>query len=99
MLSAQEITEAAAGIPPIPDRDQRIRVRSVRAANPDGISRNKALVDFPVGLEYRGNPLRWPRNKFEKGRVLVEGGGVVDACDEKLAQEAMNILEADFADY
>ena len=98
MLSAQEIEAAGATVPPLPGRAQRVRVRSVRTSNPDGISHNKPLAGFAVGLEYRGDPLRWPRNKIEKGKVLVEGGEVVDAGDGKLAKEAMEILETDFAD-
>lgn len=99
MLSKEEIEEAGAKIPPLPGRKQREGVRNSRAANPDGISRNRPLTRFPVGLEHRGNPLVWPRNTIENGRVLVEGGEAVDTRDSRLAEEAMAILEADFADF
>lgn len=99
MLTAEEIKMAAAKLPTLPGREQRERVRSIRAAHPDGISHNKPLTRFPVGLEHRGDPRSWPCNTIEKGRVLVEGGEMVDASDQRLAEEAMALLETDFADF
>lgn len=99
MLSAEEIAAAGATLPPLSGREQRENVRASRAANPDGISHNRPLARFPVGLEHRGQPLRWPRNTIQGGRVLVEGGEVVDASDQGLAEEAMALLESDFADF
>lgn len=99
MLSAEEINAAGATIPPLSGRKARESLRAFRAANPDGISHGRPLARFPVGLEHRGDPLRWPRNTIEGGRVLVEGGEVVDTNDKSLADEAMALLESDFADF
>lgn len=99
MLSAEEIIAAGATVPPLSGREQRENARAFRAANPDGIAHNRPLGRFPVGLEHRGNPLRWPRNTIEGGRMLVEGGEVVDTSDKSLAEEAMALLESDFADF
>eukprot|EP00903_Cladosiphon_okamuranus_P006424 g6286.t1 len=98
MLSAEEVAAAGATLPPLPGREQRENVRASRAANPDGISHNRPLARFPVGLERRGEPLRWPRNMIRGDRVVVEGGEEVDASAQGLAEEAMALLENDFAD-
>lgn len=97
-LTEAEINAAAIRIPCLPDREQRERVRAMRADNPEGIS-SKPLSRFAVGLEYRGDPRKWPCNTIERGQVRVEGGEVVDASDKRLAQEAMALLETDFADF
>lgn len=97
-LTADEVKAAASRLPPLPSRDQRERVRSMRVANPDGLS-SKPMSRFPVGLEYRGDPLKWPCNTIERGQVQVEGGEVVDTAAQTLAQEAMALLETDFADF
>lgn len=99
MLSAEEIRAAGATLPVLSGRRQRESVRASRATNPDGIARGRPVAGLPVGLEYRGRPLRWPRNTIQGGRVLVEGGEVVDTRDESLAKEAMALLESDFADF
>lgn len=97
-LTEDEVNAAASRIPRLPDREQRERLRAMRADNPEGVS-SKPLSRFPVGLEYRGDPRKWPCNTIERGQVLVEGGEVVDASDQRLAQEAMALLETDFADF
>ncbi|CAM9801048.1 unnamed protein product [Ectocarpus sp. 12 AP-2014] len=99
MLSAEEITAAGAALPPLSGREQRENVRAFRAANPEGIAYNRPLSRFPIGLEHRGDPLRWPRNTIEGGRMLVGGGEVVDTNDKSLAEEAMALFESDFADF
>lgn len=98
MLSADEVNAAADRLSSLPSREQRERVRAFRAANPDGIA-HRPLSRFPEGLEHRGSPLKWPRNTIKGGKVLVEGGELVDASDKTLAEEAMAIWEADFADF
>lgn len=98
MLTAEEVTVAASKLPRLPDREQRERVQAMRAAHPDGISK-KALQEFPVGLTHRGDPLKWPCNTMHRGRVLVEGGELVNPSDSKLAEEAMAMLKEDFADF
>lgn len=98
MLTGDDIMAAAARVPPLPSRSEREHARAVRAANPSGIS-HKSLQGFRVGLEFRGDPLKWPCNTIESGRVRVDGGEIVDTSDGKLAAEAMFLLETDFADF
>lgn len=58
----------------------------------------KTLPGVRVGLQYHGNPLKWPCNTVDSARVQLDGGSFVDTSDGKLAAEAVEILKSDFAD-